>query len=98
MVIDTMSHHVKIKIFNDIDATSYDIMYTKNGNICKDDIQDKIVQNVINISLSNKIRSKEISYDFFTCEFNEDNSVFRIYNKTKCLGHLCSPCTYVFDI
>lgn len=85
----------RIKIYNDIDATCYEIVYSANKKILTDEFSElqltdthdnitnrilqRITNDVINIALENKTRCENLSFDNVKFKANEDYSEMRFY-------------------
>lgn len=94
-----MNDSKRIKIYNDVDQTCYEISYYKRGKIVSQDIIDRIVGDVIGISLGNKTRSKNLIFENLQFEANNDHSVMRFYiENKKCTGYLHTVCTHCITI
>lgn len=92
----------RIKIYNDVDSTCYDISYYRHNpnDITIDEITKRILQDVITISQENNtLRYTDLSFHNLKFEANKDYSVMRFYTQNvKCNGHLHKACTYCLPI
>jgi hypothetical protein len=92
-------HIKRIKIYNDVDMTHYEIMYHKNTEITMQDIIKRIVNDVIKISSANVSRSFGLNFEKIQFEPNDDYSVIRFYiEEQMCSGYLCRVCTHCIEI
>lgn len=95
--------YFRIRIYNDIDQTSYEIVYVENEKldtiVTTDKILMRIANDVVKISLQNKTRSNGLNFDSAKITINENFTEMRLFaDNIKCYGHLHIACTHYFDL
>lgn len=103
----------RVKVYNDIDGTSYEILYdsyeiiTEGGkksimskSIFYDDISKRILEDIIRISKQDQIRSTGLDFDSAYFETEDNFETIRVRNTTTKPSnvHLCKCYTICITI
>lgn len=81
--------YLRIKIYNNIDYTCYEICYSKKSEIFESDITCRILSDVVRESKTNISRSHGLNFDNIRYEASGDYSEVHVLDKLINKKHRC---------